>query len=311
MDLFDTAMIFLGLLVVLGAVGFEFHMRQMRSKVVQNASGLRFESHQFSVQVQRAKKQIHVETPRGFLDANGAGKPVLARQASGVQRTFEAIGFRTDVRSSTPMETAIFDVEMTGGDGTLLKVVKVPQPVAANFEIFARQIHNWIEKLERRAERERIERLRNEQEAAQAARHAEMMAQLLPNGPSKEALSAETLNAVANAQIANWRASAGFEGEHSQWLSDANGMVVWFVDLCADGRITLHAERRTIHSTLRGATVTSLGGELELGVRDAYWSEDNPELRHFKILRGLSSDERRAWKERLELTRDNANGASA
>jgi hypothetical protein len=311
MDLFDTAMIFLGVLVVLGAIGFEYRMRQMRSKVVQNASGLLFESHQFSLQVQRAKKQIHVESPRGFLTVGISDTPATLSQASRVQRTFEAIGFRTDIKPSTPMETTIFDIEMTGGDGAALKVCKVPQPVVANFEVFARQIHLWIDKLERRAERDRIERLRIEQETAQAERHAEMMAQLLPNGAPKEPLSAEAINAIANAQIASWRTSAGFEGEHSQRQIDANGRVIWFVDLCGDGRITLHAEHRTIHTSLRGAVVNSLAAELEVGVRDQYWSEDNPELRPFKILRGLTSDERRAWKERLEITRDKANGTPA
>ena len=78
----------------------------------------------------------------------------------------------------------------------------------------------------------------------------------------------------------------------------------------ATGRITLHANNRTIHTTLAGASIASLGGELEVGVRDDYWSEDEPELRTFRILKGLPPDERRAWKERMEILRDNLRQAA-
>jgi hypothetical protein len=76
------------------------------------------------------------------------------------------------------------------------------------------------------------------------------------------------------------------------------------VDLGTDGRITLHADKRTIHATLLGAEIASLGGELEIGVRDDYWTEDEPGLRVFRVFKGLPPNERRAWKERLEILRD-------
>ena len=81
--------------------------------------------------------------------------------------------------------------------------------------------------------------------------------------------------------------------------------MVWFIDLAKDGRITLHADNRTIHTTLLGASITSSSGVLEIGVRDAYWSEENPSMRVFTIFKGLPSDQRRAWKERLDLLRNN------
>jgi len=83
--------------------------------------------------------------------------------------------------------------------------------------------------------------------------------------------------------------------------------VVWFIDLCDDGRITLHADKRTVHSTLLGASIRSLGAELEIGVRDDYWSEEDPTLPTFRVLQGMPPGERQAWLDRLEKLRDALN----
>jgi len=48
-----------------------------------------------------------------------------------------------------------------------------------------------------------------------------------------------------------------------------------------------------------------MGNELEVGVRDAYWTEEEPELRTFKLLQGVPANERRVWKDRLEVSRAN------
>ena len=40
---------------------------------------------------------------------------------------------------------------------------------------------------------------------------------------------------------------------------------------------------------------------VELGVRDDYWTEDEPLLATFRILGGASPDVRRAWNERLDI----------
>jgi hypothetical protein len=47
--------------------------------------------------------------------------------------------------------------------------------------------------------------------------------------------------------------------------------------------------------------VTALTGELEIGVRDDYWTEDDPQLLKFRILAGSTPENRLAWKERLEI----------
>ena len=92
--------------------------------------------------------------------------------------------------------------------------------------------------------------------------------------------------------------------------TDPKGRVVWFVDLAGDGRITLHADKHTVHTTLRGASVEAILGELEVGVRDAHWTENDTELRTFRILRGRSAEERRAWRERMEIMRNSLNAPS-
>jgi hypothetical protein len=127
------------------------------------------------------------------------------------------------------------------------------------------------------------------------------MAGLRADKPPHEALSEADCNAMAEAQIACWRQAAGFKGQHSAHHTDPRGEVLWFVDLAADGRITLHADKRTVHASLLGARIVATMGEIEVGVRDAYWSEDNPDLRVFQVLKGHSVESRRAWKERLEI----------
>jgi hypothetical protein len=59
---------------------------------------------------------------------------------------------------------------------------------------------------------------------------------------------------------------------------------------------------------LRGAKIVSLGSELEVSVRDDYWTEEEPTLSRFQILQGIPPNERRTWKDRLERARDAFDG---
>jgi hypothetical protein len=199
------------------------------------------------------------------------------------------------------VRTGRFDIVIRDADGTQLTIARVNGAVAASFKYFYLQVRVWIDKLEKRLERERIERLRAGAVEEQARQHAELMAGLRADKPPHEALSEADCNAMAEAQIACWRQAAGFKGQHSAHHTDPRGEVLWFVDLAADGRITLHADKRTVHASLLGARIVATMGEIEVGVRDAYWSEDNPDLRVFQVLKGHSVESRRAWKERLEI----------
>jgi hypothetical protein len=312
MDLIDIALISPVILAVLGFALMEWHRRTTRTRILQIPGGLLFEAQHFSVQVQRKEKMVHVRSARGRLTLPSDRAAPAVEKTGRVEHSFPALGFSVEWRdkakqkagSSPTRRQGPTDIVFRGADDTRLTVGQVNSTVANSFEYFFLQVQRWIDKLEQRAERERVERLRSEEEAAQAQQDAELMARLLASKPPNEALSQDDRDGIAAAQIAQWRRAAGFEGLHTLHKTDANGRVEWLVDLAADGRITLHAGKRTIHTSLLGATITSGSGELEVGVRDAYWSEHTPELRVFGILKGCSSEERRAWKERLEIIRN-------
>ena len=102
-------------------------------------------------------------------------------------------------------------------------------------------------------------------------------------------------------QIEKWRAAAGFKGTSTEVNYDARGKIEWLIDLDPTGRIILHAGKRTFYGSLHGATVVGIGNELEVSVRDDFWSEDDPRLAAFRVLGGTNAEVRRAWKERLDL----------
>jgi hypothetical protein len=186
----------------------------------------------------------------------------------------------------------------------VVKLEGVPEPVVLSFKGFVTRVRIWVEKVELRLERDRVERLRKEEELLQAAEQEQLLAEARANLVTEDALTEQDREALATVQIAKWRKTAGFTGANSEVNIDEEGRVAWFVDLGNDGRITLHADKRTIHTTLLGAEIASLGGEIEIGVRDDYWTEDEPGLRVFRVFKGLPPNERRAWKERLEIVRD-------
>lgn len=299
-------------LVALGFVLWEMHSRSLRTRIFEIPGGLRFEAQDFKVQILRKEQEVQVSCRRGILTLPAEAPAQEPKEAGPVVNTFAAIGFSMSLRGRTELmpshperpRTGPVDIVMRHTDGTQLCIERVNPTVATSFELFYMQVHLWIEKLERRAKRERVQRLRSEEEAAQAQQHAELLAQIVGNKPADQPMSEDERNAAAAAQIAHWRAAAGFEGQHSLHSTDDRGLVTWFVDLAADGRVTLHANKRTLHTTLRGATVASKNGELELGVRDTHWTEEEPELQVFHVLKGRSADERRAWKERLEFLRN-------
>lgn len=310
MNLTGMALILLAIAVALG-FALDLHRRMQRTRILQLPGGLRFEAYHFSVQIQRREQEVRARCARAVLALPGATVSLEAPQAERVEHTFAAVGFSVALRERNKQMPGLteaapkgdVDIVLQGADGTLLTIERVSRSVAVSFQYFYLQVRHWIDKLEQRLERERVARLRSEEEGAQAQRDADVLAQLLDGRAPNAPLTAQECEAMAAAQIAQWRSAAGFEGQHSLHQVDATGRVLWFVDLAADGRITLHADKRTLHTTLRGASITVVLGELEVGVRDAHWTEDEPELRVFRVLKGRSAEERRAWKERMELMR--------
>lgn len=306
--------------VAIAVLGFYAYVEQ-QARLLKTRSGpipggLRFEANGWSVEVQRAAQQVQVKTRMGHYTreplAGGAGQ----EQRGPLTAALPAPGLHIEVTRAAPPEpgepalpkglcsvvfrasdeTAFAAAEKTGGERHVLRLEGVPEPVAANFQQFAGQIRVWVEKLDHNLGLQmQLRQQRAEAEAAAQAR-ALARAQKAEEQPPQPDLEPA-------AQIALWRKAAGFSGTSDVGYTE-DGKIDWFIDLDPRGRITLHADRHTLHTTLLGATIASLAGELEVAVRDDYWSEAEPELQSFRLFKGAHSDVRRAWRERLEILCD-------
>jgi hypothetical protein len=305
----------------------EWKRYQLNTTVVRIPAGRRFKAHLFTVDMQRKAKKVRIRSREAHFsqqareaqpaqDSQDAiegqpaapsqpavkGQPALERSGA-LDVTFDAPGLRIEfnrmVRTlSNPqpgqeptIPTGWHSISFIGTEeDATLRLDHVPSAVAEQFLLFAKQIQVWVERLE--------EDRRLQAEAAEAARiHAE-------EEEEKQAALKAIGKAVAlapNDQIAQWRRVAGFTGTTTEMGLDSKGAIEWFVDLDPTGRITLHSGKQPAHTTLKGATITSLVGELELNVLDA---EGNPDPHTFRILKGHAADVRRAWKERLSILRD-------
>ena len=310
---------------VAGALGFAWYVyleqqaRLLRTRVLDLPGGLRFEAHGFWVELQQSAKQIqvHAEACQLSRTALAGGAPQV--QQGPLEAVLPAPGLQVEVTrglvmvegQNTPVPGGLGTITFTasdaltnaankrpGGQAYVLTLANVPEPVAVSFQGFANRVNHWAEKITFRLQQDSAEQLRLEEEGAKAALEAQLLAE---KGPE---LAPESEHEDMAGQIAKWRKAAGYSGDFSDVSTDAKGRVIWFIDFCADGRITLHANNHTIYANLRGARIATLGSELEIWVRDEYWSEEDPRLSKFIVLQGLPPDERRAWKERLEKARD-------
>jgi len=296
-------------MVVLAWFGWvEYHAHLLKTHVTQEGGVLRFVAHGWSVEAHRGKEQLVVQARHGYFSHQQLDGGDPQDQEGAVEATLPAPGLRIEVKPGAAQGTCVVAFHAsdeiafaaqgkTGGQRSEVRVDRVPAPVATQFATFAGQLRVWVEKLERR-----IAAQRQAEEEALALQTAGEAQVVVPEAP-KEQLAPEQ-------QVAQWRKAAGFSGVPSEIGLNEKGGILWFVDLDPTGRITLHSDGRTIHTTLAGASIASLGGELEVGVRDAYWCEEEPGLRRFRILKGLPPDERRAWKERMEILRDEMRAAA-
>jgi len=299
----------LGLLSAGAVAGYgvmEFIAWLEHSETVAVPAGFRFVSRHLQVEMQRAKDRVVVRTDRGHFvrQANATQEASDAKGAMTV--VLEALGLRIEITPQKPLENAaVTDVPPrhfsltfnNAEDHSRLNIPDVPAKIAHDFSAFASQIGLWVEKREaRRAQEEAAAQAAAESAAAAAAAEAEALAAKA----EKEA----ALNLPPDAQVALWRKAAGFSGTSSEIGLDDRGKIAWFIDLDPSGRITLHGNDRTVHTTLEGAEIASVGGELELGVRDEFWTIHAPKLVRFRVLKGRSPDERRAWRERMEILRN-------
>lgn len=321
-----NAEVFLLIVAGFAALGFAvWAYMQQKAKLLQTltvefAGGLRFEAYLFSVEMHQTSKRVKISAQHGlmlrtplrggteqrhdgaldlFVPAAGL-KVELARtpvpqdgsHASAAASTYDVMFHATDAFSADAQALA-------NGHATVVRLERLPEPVAKSFQAFASRLSIWADKITKFAEQDKEQAKRAAQDAATAAQEEQAQQEAVQVASLEEATG--TLDLAG--QIAKWRKTAGFTGQYSEVGTNDDGGITWFVDLDPKGRITLHSNKRTIFTTLQGATITALPKAIEIGVRDEYWS-DGDALHVFQVLQGNPPDERRNWKEHLEAARD-------
>jgi hypothetical protein len=311
----------LGGAMVVGAAIYlfmEYQAYLLRTSVISVPGGLRFVAQGFSVESRHAAKEIIIIAKDGHYTRQPLDGGDEEQQTGSLSVTLPAVGLQIEVSrisvkaqdggpaTATGFSRIVFlasdepkqkALGRSGGNRSQLKLDRVPDPIATDFQQFANGLRAWIDKVEQQLAAQVQAQRQKEQEAAAAA--AGLLVE--PEEDTSVPLSEADREARAGAQIDKWRAAAGFKGTSTEVSFDARGRITWLIDLDPTGRVILHAGNRTFHGNLKGATVTGIGAEIEVAVRDDYWSEDDPRLVPFRVLGGTTPENRRAWKERLEL----------
>ncbi len=302
---------------------FELRARTLRTRVVDVQGTLRFEAHTFSIEVKQTAKQILVHVNAGHLTR----RPLLGGsdevQQGPLDVTLPAPGLTIAVKppETTPREgqdrpraTGLYSITVRASDGlinaaqnlpggyeTTLEISNIPEPVAKSLGNFSNRLQIWADKMEHRLKAELAQK---EEDSARIEKEATLLAQ------SAAAAGPQNGQELANDQVARWRKVAGFRGAHSEVSIAANGKVHWFIDLAEDGRVTIHTNNRTIHTSLLGASFLPDKLDLQILVRDDYWTEEDRVMTGFRLFDGLPPDDRRVWKDRLETARNKLDKAA-
>lgn len=316
----------LGGAVVLGGAVYaymEYQASLLRTRVDAVPGGLRFTAHGFVVESRQSSKEIRVQTTRSAVHTHNppgalepevkTGQLLVDLPAPGLAIEVSRVSIAGDEGddakptgfSRIVLAAYAWPPKVTAKGGAETKEVplhtvrldQVPDPVAADFHQFANRLRVWIDKIEQQLAAQEAEKRQREEEEAAKARG---LAQEPVKDDGLPITDAERDARVAK-QVDKWRAAAGFKGTSTEVSYDARGKIEWFIDLEPTGKIILHAANRTFYGSLRGATAIGIGSELEISVRDDYWSEDDPRLVAFRVLGGTNAEIRRAWKERLDL----------
>lgn len=313
----------LGASLVLGVGVYaymEYNAYLLRTQVTGIPGGLRFFSQVLEVEARYGPRQLVVQARHGEIKRKPLPEGDETVQTGPVTATLPAPGVQIQVfrivereeGAQTPKETGFSSIvfnasddltmrasQQPTGERVVLRLDGVPNSIAHDFQRFSNGLQTWLGKIEHGLKREIEAQRQREEDAARAAARAAEAAKAAQN--PNAVLTDEQREALAAEQIATWRTAAGFKGNATEVSIDPSGSIRWFIDLDPTGRVILHADHRTFSGSLLGASVASLGGELEVAVRDDYWTEDDPRLVTFRILGGASPDLRRAWKERLDI----------
>lgn len=321
----------LGGTAVAGAAVYMFMEYQtylLRTKVINIPGGLRFVAQGFALEVRHATKEILVLAKDGYYVRQALPNGEEQVQSGSLSAMLAAPGLRIEVArvsvkdgpDGTPVATGFSRIVLAASDEPLrqaqgkeaterseLRLDRVPDSIATDFQQFANGLRSWIDKIERRLTAE-LAAQRQREEAAAVAAAGLAQAPVEDNTPPPK--TEEERKARANAQLEKWRKAAGFKGTSTEMQVDELGRIVWLIDLEPAGRVIVHGGDRTFHGSLKGATVTGIGAEMEIALRDDYWTEEDPRLLTFRVLGGAAPEIRRAWKERLEILIQSLGGAA-
>lgn len=305
----------------------EYQAYLLRTTVVTVPGGLRFEAQGLTVESRHSAKEIKIVSRDGVYTRQPLAGGDEEVQTGALTVTLPAIGLQIEVSrislkgqagkpaTATGFSRIVFlatdepvqkAMARTGGDRSELRIDRVPDAIATNFQQFANGLRVWIDKVEQQLAAQVAEKRKQEEAAAAAAAGLAVEPEEDPTIPLSEA----DREARAGAQLEKWRKAAGFKGSSTEMSFDGRGQIDWLIDLDPTGRVILHANKRTFHGSLKGATAIGIGAELEVAVRDDYWSEDDPRLTPFRVLTGSTPENRRAWKERLELLIQSLGGSN-
>jgi hypothetical protein len=295
----------------------EYQAYLLRTSVSSVPGGLRFQSHRFSVESRQGAKQLVVVTKGGHYARQPQPGGDEQVQSGAQTVTLDAVGLRMEVfrilgtveGEEKPKEMGFSTVYFKTSDELTqkargrdvserseLRLDHVPDPIAREFAGFANGLHDWIAKIERQLAADVQEKRQREEDEARATAAANAAPAL--DDPAA-ALSDAEREARAATQIALWRQAAGFTGAFSKVSIDPRGQIEWFVDLDPAGQVTLHGGRRTFHGSLKGGRLNAHRTELEVAVRDEFWTPESPQLVAFRILLGSPAQDRLVWIKRL------------
>jgi len=306
---------------VLGATVYlymEYQAYLLRTSVISVPGGLRFTAQGFTVESRHSAKEIKVIAKNGVFARQALPHGDEEQQRGNVDVALLAIGLEIEVsrvsvkdgEEGVAKPTGVSRIVFSASDEKLrktqgkqasersqLRLDNIPDSIASDFQQFANGLRAWIDKVEQQLEAQLAAQRQREQEEAAAA----LVLQIDPKEDTSLPLSETEREQRASAQIEKWRAAAGFKGTSTEVSFDARGQIVWAIDLNPTGRVILHANKRTFYGSLIGASVVGIGTELEISVRDDYWTEEDPRLIAFRVLGGTAPENRRAWKERLDI----------
>ena len=314
------------LLVALVFSYVEYQAYLLRTEIQTVPGGLRFVAHNFTVEARRSENTMLIacksgryssrplaggqeQTRMGSLNVSlpVAGMRIKVTQIvvqNGSDAPSVATGFSSIVFAAS--DELIFNaIGKPGGQRSALQLDRIPDSVARKFGTFAGGLDAWIDKLEQGLVADIA--ARKEQAAKDAAAQAAEQAAAQPLAAEAETAAQATEvvaapldpESKAKAQLAEWRLKAGFTGSMTDMRLDAVGNVDWLIDLNADGRIILHADKRHFHGSLNGAVVAILADGLEVMVRDEYWQEGDSRMPTFRVLKGESRELLLTWRKRL------------